>query len=298
MKFRDMAAIVCGEDRFGLQIDLSMSIAHRLSTYVVGINIVEETGALGFALESTECEFWPFYSALVTDHRRCMPSVDVATSDRMKARIVERMVSAYDGIEVDFHEALQRHALGGEWHILFHSELSSLAALARRADFILLPNVAVDGAQGSPARLLRDLVVLSDRPLLQMAPMGQTFNLPKTVLVGWDGSAAADRAMRAALPLLEEVRKVELLTIDGRKEEDSAAPMIARLERHGIAARWISCASAGRSVAETLIAHAEDAQADLVVAGAYGHSRIRELLIGSTTGELIDKSAIPLFLCH
>ena len=150
MKFRDMAAIVCGEDRYGLQIDLSMSIAHRLSTYVVGINIVEETGALGFALESTECEFWPFYSALVTDHRRCMPSVDVATSDRMKARIVERMVSAYDGIEVDFHEALQRHACLP----MFGQEGEELAQVARIGLRRLGRQAPLGAQEGEPSRHL------------------------------------------------------------------------------------------------------------------------------------------------
>lgn len=298
MKFRDMAAVICGENGNGLMIELSMIIGRQLSTYLVGVNLVEETGSLGFALESAECKYWPFYSSLPTNHTRHTASVEVATSDRMKARIVERMVSACDDTEADFHNALQRHALRGEWHVLFHSELSSLAALIRRTDFIFLPNISVDRTQRARIRLVHDLVFLSDRPLLLASKSVQNFNLLDTVLIGWDGSAAADRAVKAALPLLEDAHKVELLTIDGPKEEDCATPTIAHLERHGITVRWVACESAGRSVAETLIAYARAAQAGLVVAGAYGHSSIRELIIGSTTRELIEKSTIPLFLCR
>ena len=114
----------------------------------------------------------------------------------------------------------------------------------------------------------------------------------------WNGSHPAANAMRAALPLLRDMETTHILVVDGDNEEFPAARAQEYLSRHGLRAQIHQRDSERRTVAETILAFGGHFDAGLIVAGAFGHNRIREMLLGSVTRELTRSSALPLFLSH
>lgn len=123
----------------------------------------------------------------------------------------------------------------------------------------------------------------------------------KTVVVAWDGGLEASRALFNALPLLEKAEKVYVLIArEHWKKLDLKAEsaVMAYLRAHDVHAQVTSVDCGKCSIGERLLAKANELKADLLVAGAYGHSRFREMILGGTTNHLIEKSDIPLLLSH
>jgi nucleotide-binding universal stress UspA family protein len=122
------------------------------------------------------------------------------------------------------------------------------------------------------------------------------------VVVGWDGSLPAIRAIHAALPLLVRAASVRLAVVNPEDEsgvhgEEPGADMALYLARHGVAVEVLSektQSAPGQALAD--IAH--DAGAGLIVAGAFGHSRYRELVLGGVTRYLVERSPLPVLLAH
>lgn len=143
-----------------------------------------------------------------------------------------------------------------------------------------------------------DEIVLSLRSPILAIPRGHpmlAFDAP--VLVAWDGGHESANALRAAVPLLEKASAVHLLTVREKDGSFPAADAAAYLSRHGIHADLHEKDRNG-SVADTIQACARDVGAGLVVMGLFGHSRLRELLMGGVSREMLDRSQIPLLLAH
>ncbi len=119
------------------------------------------------------------------------------------------------------------------------------------------------------------------------------------ILIAWNPTREAARAIAEALPLLKAGRNIRLVTIDA---EEDAAPEASRIveyfSHHGIDIEVRALAAGKQSVPEILLGEAHSMKAGLIVMGAYGHSRLREWILGGTTREIIEKSDIPLLLAH
>ncbi len=134
-----------------------------------------------------------------------------------------------------------------------------------------------------------------------MVPSGRKVAPPDTVVIGWNGSREAQRALREALPLLRRAGKVFVVMVDVAKNSDvekSAESAVRFLLRHGVPTKTETVASAGRGIAESLKQTADTLHASLLVIGAYSHGRLREIVLGGTTRQLVKGSSIPLFLAH
>jgi len=125
---------------------------------------------------------------------------------------------------------------------------------------------------------------------------------PKRALVAWDGSREAARAAGDAVPLLKLAEDVVVLTVDahrapGRYSDDPGRGLSAFLTRHGAKPR-VKQVTASGGIADTILAQVAEEQADLLVMGGYGHSRVRELLFGGTTRSIVESAATPILLAH
>jgi nucleotide-binding universal stress UspA family protein len=123
-----------------------------------------------------------------------------------------------------------------------------------------------------------------------------------TVVAGWDGGGRALRALDAALPLLCRARSVKLVLVDpdllsGLHGEEPGADMALYLARHGVTVEVV-VERGTATVGSTLARIAREAGAGLIVAGAYGHSRYREWVLGGATRELLERAPVPLLLAH
>lgn len=119
----------------------------------------------------------------------------------------------------------------------------------------------------------------------------------KTVVIGWNGSREASRAVAQAMPFLEKAGQVIVVTAQKHPAEDALDTRIARhLDRHGVKTvlHELRMADAG----EGILAQARSSDADLIVAGGYGHSRFREWVLGGATRTLLEEAQTPLLLAH
>jgi nucleotide-binding universal stress UspA family protein len=132
---------------------------------------------------------------------------------------------------------------------------------------------------------------------------GHFATIGQRVLVGWDTSREATRAIRDALPLLGTAQAVTILSIDPQptREGHGAVPgadMACYLARHGIDAVAEWSVSNGIDAGNVLLSRAADLSADLLVIGAYGHPRFRELVLGGVTRTILESMTLPVLMSH
>lgn len=178
-------------------------------------------------------------------------------------------------------------------------------SIGRRARYA---DLTVFGPELLAGETLRDKALegalfSSGKPLL-LVPEGAAATLaPKRVLVAWDARLEAARALRESLPLLiaaDEVRLTLVAPVPGENEhgEEPGADAAAFLARHGAKVTIDRLPQENRSVAGILQRHATDIAADLIVMGAYGHSRLRERIFGGVTRSMLEGASVPLFMAH
>lgn len=204
--------------------------------------------------------------------------------------------------EAEFRRILQPHArqLSWRWASVFGTPATYLAQHACGAD-LLMTSVPADGASGAQRSVsVADLVLLSGRPVLIVpaAPVSHTF---EHILVGWKDTREARRAVVDALPLLNKAAQVTVVQIAAEVNLHEVRAKLTEVERwlkgHGIDAEMIASQSTGHD-AKSFDTIAQRQHADLVVAGAYGHSRLREWAFGGFTSELMHPKDRCVFVSH
>jgi nucleotide-binding universal stress UspA family protein len=175
---------------------------------------------------------------------------------------------------------------------------------ARHADLTVLPGLPRNGAETMSLHdHFHDLLRRSGRPVL-VVPDGSTARLPpKRAVIAWKPTREATRAVADALPLLARAEQVDVLVIDPMVGEaghgsEPGADIAAHLARHGLSVEVVTRPGMNFSVAYALLDHARQVGADLLVAGGYGHSRLREAVLGGTTRELLQSAHLPVLFSH
>jgi len=172
-----------------------------------------------------------------------------------------------------------------------------LAVRARAYDLTILPKY------GHPetAFVAEGLIFDSGRPVLLLPPWPVAEQRFHSIVIGWDGSRAAARAMADALPLCESARTVELAAVTGDKELGSG-PALSDARRHlaghGIEASVTEIPAGKLDAGMALLRHCAAVSADLLVMGGYGHSRFREFVLGGATRSVLDGAELPVLLSH
>ncbi len=137
-----------------------------------------------------------------------------------------------------------------------------------------------------------------------MVPYAGSFpSVGKRVLIAWDGTREATRAAHDALPLIAAAEAVTVVSVAGRESDleqqhPSLDRIVRHLERHGLVVRKEEDVQAGLPVCDLLLSLASDIEADLIVAGAYHHSRLREAVLGGVSRELLDHMTVPVLMSH
>jgi nucleotide-binding universal stress UspA family protein len=212
-----------------------------------------------------------------------------------------RAMELADIIEQRFREAVQPDALQGDWHVFEAGEARDLVDLASAVDLIVF------GQQADDYRLptgfgVDDLLIDSGRPMLVVPHAGQFGAVARTALVAWDGTPEASRALHAALPLLAKAEAAVLVSVlTGEQDAHSIAlldRLVRHLRHHGVRARAEPAPRGALSVADVLLSRAGDLGADLIVAGAYHHSPLREALLGGVSSELLGHATVPVLMSH
>ncbi|MCG7393420.1 universal stress protein [Microvirga sp. ACRRW] len=183
-------------------------------------------------------------------------------------------------------------------HLAYPELIKSFASLARTHDFTILDSEPISLA--IDRGLIEAVLMGSGRPLI-VVPQGRETFVGNRIVIAWDGSAKAARALNDALPFLRAADQVELVSVSGEKDLAHTVPgaeIAPHLSRHGVTVTTLALPAIDGDVAETLRNHAHLTRANMIVMGAYVHSRLRERILGGTTQSLLKNAPVPLFLSY
>ncbi len=156
----------------------------------------------------------------------------------------------------------------------------------------------VQGKSAPAASTLETVLFDSGRPIL-IAPPSAPKSLGRTAVVSWNGSTETARTVAFAMPLLRRAERVVVLAVEGVMVPGPSAAEAARhLQLNGIAAETREAATDGRGGGETILAEAAALGADLLVKGAYTNSRLRQMIFGGATSQILAEAELPVFMAH
>lgn len=214
---------------------------------------------------------------------------------------LERAEAARRQLEKDAEDAgLEKESDAGKAGYSWYEEVGifseRMARLARVADLaVMSPKRGEDSQVGED--LFLQVLYTSGRPIL-MVPNGKAKHFGR-ILVAWNGSAESARAVAASLPLLERAEAVQVYTAgEIANDRPSLEELKPYLAIHGIKAEAREEEAKGGPDGQQIMDAAKAFGADMIVIGAYSHSRWREMVLGGATRRLINKSELPVFMSH
>jgi nucleotide-binding universal stress UspA family protein len=210
---------------------------------------------------------------------------------------VQRLRSALEDAGRDYE-------LEVEWRCLEGLASTLVPQHARFADLCILSQDTSAVATATGYTFSEQLLFVSGRPVVFVPAHGSFETLGRHILVAWNSSRASTRAVNDALPLIERAEKVTLLAVNPAEfaERYGALPpeqMVAHLRRHGASVEgiWLNDIPTG-SIADAVLAEAHKVGADLIVAGAFGHPRLWEKMMGGVTRDLLARMNQPVLMSY
>jgi nucleotide-binding universal stress UspA family protein len=188
--------------------------------------------------------------------------------------------------------------VSAEWVEVVGREEEEVALRGRLSDLVVLDRLAEDKETPSPMTL-NAVLMESGRPLMVVPPQWGR-SVGRRVAIAWNGSAEASRAVAAAMPLLVGAESVTILSVseDGGTVGGCAANLTSYLAWHGIKPQLRKLSGSSTRAGETLMTECAAVEADLLVMGAYTHSRLRQLILGGVTQYMLRQTAIACLMCH
>ena len=190
---------------------------------------------------------------------------------------------------------------GAEWRTEEGDLAFTVALHARYADLVVVNQT--DPAEDRPANFADEVVLALGRPMLIVPYVGEFKSFAQDILVCWNASREAARAVTDALPLLQRAKRVIVLSVDGNASpgghgEAPGSDIALYLARHGVRAEAARTGSGGLDIGSVILSRAFDYSADLIVMGAYGHSRMREIVLGGATRSVLKSMTVPVLMSH
>ncbi len=191
----------------------------------------------------------------------------------------------------------------GLLHETIHERSLSYRLPERFVEYARLRDLTIVSVPESCDQWYAEAIIFgSGRPTLVLpeSPPFGPFEL-NTVVVAWDFSRSAARAVADAIPILEKAKRVRVVTVTSEKIIDtrhSSEELAKNLARHGIDVTLDRVHAAGRSIGDVLTREVASCNADLMVMGAYGHSRFREFILGGATKSMLSKPPVPILFSH
>ena len=280
MDIKDIVVHVDGSERAAERIRLASKMAASTDAHVTGI----------FAIAD------PYMPALMAGGY-----VPADIFDQIREDAAEESAKA----EQIFKKEVDAAGVHGEWRVEEGAVSSVVSRHARYADLSVVGKGDYDDPAHFPhPELPADLMMTSGRPVLVVPNAGHYGSVGARILVCWNASREATRAVNDAMPFLQAAEKVTVLAVNPHKPsggdhgDTPSADIALHLARHGVNAEAASTVSAGIEVADTILARASDLGVDMIVSGAYGHSRTREWVFGGVTESLLRNTTVPTLLSH
>jgi len=227
-----------------------------------------------------------------------------AELDSRRRRFFEELAPQ---VREKFDDAAKRYGVRAEWRQLDgKSDLLADTMLdhAIYADLIVAGQVSNNNDRSTvEPDFIEQLLLGSGRPVLIVPEAGKFEKIGSHAVIGWNGTREAIRASFDAIPLLARAKKVDLVWVNAQQEPEIAgdlpgAELASVLNRHDVDVTTESVSTPELSPADALLNHVATSGADLLVLGAYGHSRLREFVFGGVTRNILQTMTVPVLMSH
>lgn len=213
--------------------------------------------------------------------------------------------SAAGAVETMFNEQVERAGITAEWRCVEGEDIVDTIRLhGRYCDIAVIGQHDPEASESIGAGDMPDRLILSlGRPVLLVPYVGSYSTIGHRVLVAWDASRLATRAVNDALPFLRAAQHVDVIAVNPHGGPEGhgdipSADICLHLSRHGITAEAQHLSATDIEAGDMLLSRAADLGSDLIVMGAYGHARWRELVLGGVTKHMLGHMTVPVFMSH
>jgi len=222
----------------------------------------------------------------------------------LRTKIADSQNKEVEHVKEIFLTTLKNNYLPGEWVHENGDEIDVLTKHARYADLLVIGQYDDSDPEILYLQEMPDrLILAAGRPVLVVPYIYKDNTFGKNIMVGWDASRTSTRAVHDALPILKKSDKTTIMSVKQSPEgllndQLPGADIAAHLSRHGVNAVADHITNTEMKPAMTLLASAADLSADMIVIGAYGHARFKELVMGGVTRHLLESMPVPVLLSH
>ncbi len=262
------------------RIDAAVALASRLEAHLTGLYLVPEFIGAGFASGYLTAEV----QSAIAREAAARAQTALAAFDETATRA---------GVA---HET--RHELGYEGEFV-----DLLAIHARYADLLILGQVDPDDEAFGGRHLSESVILAAGRPAIVVPYIGASRPIGERIAIAWDASREAARAVNDAMPLLIQAGSVSVVMVNPQPSllghgDEPGADIALHLARHGVKVEVKTIEAPELPPADALLSHVADASVDLLVLGLYGHSRLRETVLGGVSRSMLRSMTVPLLMAH
>lgn len=260
------------------RLAVAADLAQRYGAHLVGVHVQE-----------------PFTAPAMFDSTAALDDLFAAHEQMAQADLTAAKTA--------FTKAVKGVQLSTEWRSETGYVDAQLGIHARYADLVVVGQSDPEAGSDAPANLPEALALSTGRPALVVPHIGASATPGKTVMLCWNASRESARAASDALPLLRGADKVIVLSVDPRPSADGhgaepGADVATWLTRHGVKVTVQRDVAADSDVGGVILSRAADHDVDLIVMGLYGHSRLREMVLGGASRTLLASMTVPVFIAH
>ncbi len=273
MTITDLLVYVDNSETRANTIIAAQKLAEQFDAHITGLYVVPPV-------------YIPVYSGAA------VPTIALA---EMEERATEMATTAKENFE----------KLTSAWNskvswISVEGEISSvIKEHAQNHDLVVVGQLDPDGEDYTNKGVIEHVILESGRPVLIIPQSGSRDDIGKRILVAWNGKREAVRAVHDALPFLEQADSVDIVSVNAPMDEDIPCADIAQhLARHGVRIETEKAHVHKHDVGIHLLSLATTYGADMMVMGAYGHSRVREIVLGGATRHILRTMTVPVLMSH
>ncbi|HUY04555.1 MAG TPA: universal stress protein [Rhodocyclaceae bacterium] len=258
------------------RLDLAVQLARQHDAHLLGLHAPNSAALSGFMLSG----------------------LDPALAESLARLRAEQAAQA----QASFNKAVSAAGINNaEWRLGGEDAVATVLTNARYVDLLILGQRDPAETDGVDSDFAEQVVLAAGRPVLMLPYAGRFGALGRQALVAWDASREAARAISDALPLLRQADNVKLITINPKGDRHGELPgadVGLYLARHGVRIEVVSDCCDNIGIGNELLSRAADFGSDLIVMGAYGHPRLKELVMGGATRTILDSMTVPVLLSH
>ena len=279
MTYKTLVVHLDAAKRCAERLGLAVELAAAFDSTLVGVFALEAMRIPGYALAEA-------------------PTREVIEFER------QARAEAARAAEAQFRAAVARRPVKSEWRESARDPLDAMLLSARYADLLIAgqPEAGSGDARSVRPTFAADLVLEAGRPVLFVPYAGHFSAAGERIFVAWNATREAARALTDSLPLLKRAQAVDVVVFDAHADsahgQMPGADIALYLARHGVKVNVSQQSGTGIEVGEQILSRAADFQADLIVMGAYGHSRMRQLILGGATSTLLESMTVPVLMSH